>query len=78
MTNLDAELGENLALRRYDEVARMLQRIANQPGFHGVRAQSAALFAFATGHGYEELLPTLCFIQKVAHGKPLLIVPSDR
>jgi hypothetical protein len=74
MTNLYAELGEDLARRRHDQVARTLQRIANQPGFHGVRAQSAALCAFATSRGYEGPLPTLFFVQKVPHGKPLLIV----
>jgi hypothetical protein len=74
MTNLYAELGEDLARRRHDQVARSLQRIANQPGFHGVRAQSAALCAFATSRGYEGPLSTLFFVQKVPHGKPLLIV----
>jgi hypothetical protein len=32
-----------------------------------------ALCAFATGRGYEGPLPPLFFVQKVAHGKPLLI-----
>jgi hypothetical protein len=77
MTNLYAELGEDLARRRHDQVARRLQRIANQPGFHGVRAQAAALFAFATSRGYEGPRPPLFFVQKVVHGKPLLIVPLD-
>jgi len=53
------------------------QRIANQPGFHGVLAQSAALFAFATSPGYREPLPPLFFVQKIAHGKRLLIAHSD-
>ena len=74
MTNLYAELGEDLARRRHDQVAWTLQRIPNQPGFHGVRAQSATLCAFATSHGYEGPLPTLFFVQKVPHVKPLLIV----
>ena len=42
MVQLYAELGEELARRRYGEVARTLQRIANQPGFHGVRTQSSS------------------------------------
>jgi len=54
MTNLYAELGEDFARRRHDQVARTLQRIANQPGSHGVRAQSAALCAFAASRGYED------------------------
>jgi len=73
MTNLYAELSEDLARRRHSAVARTLQGIANQPGFHGVRAQSMALCAFAAGHGYEGTPPPLFFVQKVAHGKPLLI-----
>lgn len=73
VAQLYAELGEELARRRYGEVARTLQRIANQPGFHGVRTQSAALFEFATNRGYEGELPPLFFVQKVAHGKPLAI-----
>ena len=51
MTNLYAELDEDLARRQQGHVARTLRRIANQPGFHGVRTQSAALLAFATSHG---------------------------
>ena len=74
MTQLYAELGEELARRRNGEVARTLQRIANQPGFHGVRTQSAALFEFAKNHGYERELPPLFFVHKVAHGMPLAIV----
>lgn len=62
---LSAELSEDLARHRHSQVARTLQRIANQPGFHGVRAQSMALFAFATSRGYEGPLPTLFFVQKL-------------
>ena len=74
MTQLYAELGEEVARRRNGEVARTLQRIANQPGFHGVRTQSETLFEFATNRGYEGELPPLFFVQKLAHGKPLAIV----
>ena len=74
MTQLYAKLGEELARRRNGEVARTLQRIANQSGFHGVRTQSAALFEFSKNRGYEGELPPLFFVQKVAHGKPLAIV----
>jgi hypothetical protein len=69
-----SELGEEVARRRNGEVARTLQRIANQPGFHGVRTQSETLFEFATNRGYEGELPPLFFVQKLAHGKPLAIV----
>lgn len=77
MTNLYAELGADLARRQHDQVARTLQRIGNQPGFHGVRAQSAALCASATSRGYEGPLPPLFFVQRVVHGEPLLIAPLD-
>jgi hypothetical protein len=73
LTQLYGELSEDLARRQHNAVARTLQRIANQPGFHGVRAQSAALFAFARSRGYEDPVPALFFVQKVAHGTPLLI-----
>lgn len=76
ITQLYAELGEDLARQRHSQVAQTLQRIANQPGFHGVRAQSMALFAFATSRRYEGPLPPLFFVQKVVHGRPLLIEQS--
>jgi hypothetical protein len=74
MGQLYAELGEYLARQRHDQIGRTLQRIANQPGFHGVRAQSAALFRFAISRGYNGELPQLFFVQKVPHGKPLALV----
>lgn len=78
MTQVYAELGEDLARQQYNAVARTLQRIANQPGFHGVRMQSTDLFAHATNRGYDGLLPTLFSVQKVPRGKSLLIAQSDR
>jgi hypothetical protein len=77
MTQLYAEVGEYLERRRHDQVARTLQRIANQPGFHGVHVQSAALLGFATSRGYDGPLPALFFVQKVVHGKRLLIAQPD-
>jgi hypothetical protein len=46
-----------------------LQRIANQPGFHGVREQSKELFAFARSRGYDGGFPMLFYLQKVPHGE---------
>ena len=37
MTQLYAELSDDLARRRFNEVQRTLERIARRPGFHGVR-----------------------------------------
>lgn len=59
------------------QVARTPQRIANQPGFHGVRSQSMAVCPFATGRGYEGPLPKSFIVQQVAHGKHLLITSSN-
>ena len=71
MTQLYAELGQDLIRQRYDTVTRTLERISNQPGFHGVRAQSMALFAFAISRGYKGALPPIFFVQKIAHGMPM-------
>src|SRR6202043_2463531 len=57
MAHLYAEVGDDLGRGRHGQVGRTLQRIANQPGFHGVRAQSMALCSFATSHGYDGRLP---------------------
>jgi len=73
MAQLYAELGEDLARRRFDEVAKTLQRIAHQPGFHGVRMQSRSLIEYARGRGYNGSVPHLFHVQKVAHGTSLLI-----
>jgi len=50
------------------------KRIEYQPGFHGIRTQSAELLASAIGRGYNGELPMLFYVQKITHGKPLLIV----
>ncbi|MGH8259189.1 MAG: hypothetical protein ACREUG_05815 [Steroidobacteraceae bacterium] len=73
MSQLYAELAEELTRRRVDEVAHTLQRIARQPGFHGIRAQSRALLEYATRRGYQGPLPHLFYVQKVAHRTPLLL-----
>jgi len=73
MAQLHAELLEDLTRRRLDDVAETLQRIANQPGFHGIRAQSQALVAYAIRKGYKGPVPRLFHVQKVPHGVPLLI-----
>lgn len=36
----------------YAALTEMLERIARQPGFHGVRAQSWGLFEARRAHGY--------------------------
>lgn len=53
-----------------------LARIARQPGFNGVRAQSWALCQEARRRGYSGQLPHLFFLQKVSHGDRLALNPS--
>lgn len=54
-------------------VLEALQRIANQPGFHGVRTQSWALCQYARSRGFEGETPFLFFVQKVSHGDRLTL-----
>ncbi len=70
-TLLDATLKK----RHYSVVADHLQRIANQPGFHGVRAQSWTLCQHARKNGYSGELPHLYYVQKVSHGDRISVEP---
>ncbi|WP_211227632.1 hypothetical protein [Chitinibacter tainanensis] len=79
-----AEMGEHLAFLKdtlakhhYGAVADALTRIANQPGFHGVREQSWSLCQFARRNGYPGELPFLFYLQKVSHGDKLLLTDAD-
>lgn len=54
-------------------VAGLLQRLANLPGFHGVRAQVWALFQEARARGYDAELPHLFYMQKISHGDRLVL-----
>lgn len=60
-------------LRRMDEIEKMLIRLGNQPGFHGVREQSKELFREAQCIGYKGMLPKLFFMSKVSHGEKVVI-----
>lgn len=73
MTEHYSMLGESLAKHHQGVVADALTRIANQPGFHGVRAQSWALCQFARSKGYPADLPHLFYVQKVSHGDRILL-----
>jgi hypothetical protein len=73
MTQLYAELSDDLARRRFDEVQRTLERIARQPGFHGVRVQSKALIEYARARGYGAPVPHLFYVEKGSHGVPLVL-----
>lgn len=73
-----SEMAEHHALiseysnKRYvKSLGGLLQTIANQPGFHGVREQSKRLFEEVCRRGYGGDLPHLYFVQKTPHGDRL-------
>lgn len=47
--------------------------LARQPGFHGVRSQTWALFDEARRRGYQGELPELYYVQKTSHGEKLML-----
>ncbi len=55
--------------RQYNALKETLERIARQPGFHGVRTQSWALCEEALRCGYDGQLPHLFYLEKVSHGE---------
>lgn len=55
------------------EVQAFLERLANQPGFHGVREQTWALFQRARELGYSGELPVIYHVQKVSHGERISV-----
>lgn len=57
-------------------IEETLQRIARQPGFHGVRTQSWQLCEEARRRGYGGPLPHLFFLQKVSHGERMALEAS--
>lgn len=68
-----AMLENLLKQRNSDAVSTFLQCLANQPGFHGVRAQSWELCQEARKKGHAGKLPFLFFLQKVSHGEPFVL-----
>jgi hypothetical protein len=73
MADLHALLAHQSGRRHYAALAETLERIARQPGFHGVRAQAWTLFQEARRRGYAGELPRLFYVQKVRHGEPLAL-----
>lgn len=69
-----ALIAEHSKKRDVNSLGGLLQTIANQPGFHGVREQSKRLFLEAGRRGYTGELPYLYFVQKVAHGERLRLL----
>jgi len=54
-------------------IADFLQRLARQPGFHGVREQTWAIFQEARRRGHARELPRIFYVQKTSHGERRLI-----
>lgn len=73
MAECYAELNAYLKQRATGKIAQCLARIANQPGFAGVRRQSFALFEHAKRHGYQGEMPYIPYMEKIAHGEPMFI-----
>lgn len=75
MTELHALLSSQVSQRHYGAVAETLDRVARQPGFHGVRSQSWTLCQEARRRGYQGPLPQLFYLQKVSHGERMMLTP---
>ena len=56
-------------------IAGFLERLAHQPGFHGVRSQTWLLCQEALTRGYAGELPFLFYVQKLSHGERLALNP---
>lgn len=53
-----------------------LERLAHQPGFHGVRQQTWGLYQEAHRRGFAGVLPVIYYVQKVSHGEPMQLAVS--
>lgn len=58
---------------RYEAVHELLQRLAHQPGFGGVRGQSKELARFAQQRGYPGEVPPFFYLSRVSHGTRLAL-----
>ena len=77
MVELHALVAHQSNLRHEKALEETLERIARQPGFSGVRAQSWTLCQEARRRGYSGQLPYLFFLQKVSHGDRLALARPD-
>jgi hypothetical protein len=73
MAELHTILTEQLNRRHYSAVAATVERIARQPGFHGVREQNKVLFHSVRSKGFSGELPRLYYVEKVKHGEQLTL-----
>ncbi|MHB1655778.1 MAG: hypothetical protein ACYCSZ_05340 [Burkholderiales bacterium] len=68
-------LAELSGKRHWNAVNELLQRLAHQPGFNGVRTQTWDLCQEARRRGYQGELPHLFYMQKISHGDQLIFLP---
>lgn len=73
MAQLHALMAEQLNRHFHRGIAETLQRVARQPGFHGIRDQSRALCEEAKRRGFRGETPTLNYVQKISHGDTLIL-----
>ncbi|EIF68896.1 hypothetical protein BP354E_5813 [Burkholderia pseudomallei 354e] len=73
MAELHALVAFQARRQQYVALAETLDRIARQPGFHGVRTQAWNLFQEARRQGYADELPYLFYVKKVNHGEHLTL-----
>lgn len=66
-------LNAHVMTRRQSGIQALLERLANQPGFHGVRTQTWSLCQEARRRGFEGELPFIYYVQKLSHGEPLAL-----
>lgn len=80
MENLYNALDEALKRRRWSTVGQLLDLIAAQPGFHGVREQGIRLQQFVRSKGYDHEMPRLFYLEKMSHGEKLevAVLKSER
>lgn len=73
MTEHYALLAELASKHHWKAVNDMLQRLAHQPGFHGVRTQTWDVCQEARRRGYQGEFPHLFYMQKMTHGNRLVL-----
>lgn len=78
MENLYNALDEALKRRRWSAVSQLLDLIAAQPGFHGVREQGIRLQQFVRSSGYDHEMPRLFYLEKMSHGEKLEVAVPKR
>jgi len=80
MAEVYNELTALLQHRHQTAILELVERLARQPGFHGVRAQSWKLFQEARKRGYQGPFPKLFYMRKTCHGErlPLPVLTPTR